>query len=118
MDETFADKYLDGERYTFVIERDGESYSLSVTGKFHHGGQTTYHARRRFDESPSIWHYNQTAGEYLPPQHDQVKTYGQTTFHTWPAGSAYPDYFFFGDPHINFYEGSAQFDDLRLYLPE
>jgi hypothetical protein len=30
----------------------------------------------------------------------------------------YPDYFFFGDPHINFYEGTAEFDDVDLYLPQ
>ena len=40
------------------------------------------------------------------------------SFDTWPQGSAYPDYFLFGDPHINYYEGTARFDDLKLYLPE
>jgi hypothetical protein len=114
----FTDKYLDGERYRFTIERDGERYTMSVTGRFFHGGVTTYRASRRFRDVPVTWHYNQTPGEYVPADHDEVRRYGSAEFHTWPAGSAYPDYFFFGDPHINFYEGTAEFDDLDLYLPE
>lgn len=113
----FTDKYLDGERYRFAIERDGERYTMSVTGRFHHGGVTTYRASRRFREPPVTWHYNQTAAEYVPAAHDEVRRFGGTEVHTWPAGSAYPDHFFFGDPHINFYEGTAEFDDLELYLP-
>ena len=35
-----------------------------------------------------------------------------------PDGSAYPDYFLIGQPHMNLYEGSARIDDLRLYAPE
>jgi hypothetical protein len=113
----FADKYLDGARYRFAIERDGERYTMSVTGRFHHGGVTTYRGSRRFRDPPVIWHYNQTAAEYAA-DHDELRRIGGTELHTWPAGSAYPDYFFFGDPHINFYEGAAEFDDLDLYLPD
>jgi hypothetical protein len=113
----FADKYLDGERYRFAIERDGERYTMSVTGRFHHGGVTTYRGSRRFRDPPVTWHYNQTAAEYAG-DHDELRRIGGTELHTWPAGSAYPDYFFFGDPHINFYEGTAEFDDLDLYLPD
>ena len=40
-----------------------------------------------------------------------------TTTHTWPKGSAYPDSFIIGDPHLNYYEGSAHVDDIRLYVP-
>ena len=35
----------------------------------------------------------------------------------WPAGSAYPDYFMMGIPHMNFYEGTASIDDVQLYIP-
>lgn len=114
----FTDKYLDGERYRFTIERDGERYTMSVTGRFHHGGVTTYRGSRRFRDPPVTWHYNQTAGEYAPAAYDEVRRESGVERHTWPAGSAYPDYFFFGDPHINFYEGTAEFDDLDLYLPD
>lgn len=34
----------------------------------------------------------------------------------WPEGSAYLDNFIIGNPHINYYEGSAQIDNLRLYV--
>lgn len=115
---TFTDKYLDGERYRFAIERDGERYTLSVTGRFYYGGYTTYRASRRFRDTPVTWHYNQTADEYVPADHDELRSYGGAEHHTWPAASAYPDYFLFGDPHINFYEGTAEFDDLELYLPD
>jgi hypothetical protein len=32
----------------------------------------------------------------------------------WPAGQGWPDYFMFGDPHANFYEGQVHYDDIRL----
>ena len=28
------------------------------------------------------------------------------------------DHFFFGDPHIHYAEGTAEFDDVKLYLPD
>ena len=65
-----------------------------------------------------VWHYNQDAAEYDIADRNQLKTFNGIEHNTWPQGSAYPDYFFFGDPHINYYEGSARFDDLKLYLPE
>ncbi|WP_437914465.1 hypothetical protein WME73_00960 [Sorangium sp. So ce302] len=51
------------------------------------------------------------------PHPKETVDFGKT-FETWPAGSAYPDHFFFGDPHINYYEGTAEFDDVKLYLPD
>jgi hypothetical protein len=114
----FADKYLAGEAYVFAVERDESAYTLSVSGKFFYGGQTTYSASRRFRDAPVTWHYNEGADEYTPPYFDETKTYLGESFSTWPPGSAYPDHFFFGDPHINFYEGTALFDDAKLYLPE
>ncbi|WP_437927996.1 hypothetical protein WMF37_01740 [Sorangium sp. So ce291] len=113
----FTDKYLDGEAYVFTVERDGAGYAMSASGTFHHGGRTTYAARRGFREPPVTWHYNQRPDEYAPPGHNETVRFGET-FETWPAGSAYPDHFFFGDPHINYYEGTAEFDDVKLYLPD
>ncbi|AUX39007.1 hypothetical protein SOCE26_003890 [Sorangium cellulosum] len=113
----FVDKYLDREAYVFTVERDGRGYAMSAAGTFHHGGRTTYAARRGFREPPVTWHYNQRPDEYEAPRHNETVTFGET-FETWPEGSAYPDHFFFGDPHINYYEGTAEFDDLKLYLPE
>jgi len=114
----FVDKYLDGEAYVFAVERDGEGYALSVSGRFHRGRQRTYTARRAFREGGApTWHYNQTPEEYGAPHHNERIDVGGKTMETWPAGSAYPDHFLFGDPHINHYEGTAEFDDVKLYLP-
>ncbi|WP_218920103.1 hypothetical protein [Chondromyces crocatus] len=113
----FVDKYLDGEAYTFAVERDGEAYTLAVTGRFHHGGATTYIARRRFRDDPPVWHYNQVPGELGAPPMRQKVTVGSRSFEAWPADVGYPEHFFFGDPHINYYEGTAEFDDVKLFLP-
>ena len=37
---------------------------------------------------------------------------------TWPEESVYPDYFYFGIPHINYYAGTAEFSNLTLYVPK
>lgn len=113
----FVDKYLDGERYRFAIERDGERYTMSVSGRFFHGGTTTYRASRTFTQPPVTWHYNQTPAELAHAPIADERRYGDEVVRAWPRDAGYPDHFFFGDPHINFYEGSAAFDDLELYLP-
>ncbi len=113
----FADKYFDDETYLFVIERSLESYTLSVSGRFYYGGQRTYTHTKSFRTYPVVWHYNQTPQEYDIDSKDQIKTFNGKSYHTWPKDTGYPDYFLFGDPHINYYEGSARFDDLKLYVP-
>ncbi|CAH2717354.1 hypothetical protein BACCIP111895_04546 [Neobacillus rhizosphaerae] len=91
---------------------------MLVTGNFYYGGQTTYKASRKFKENPLTWHFNQTPEEYTAPFYNQTKMFNGKTYDTWPEGSAYPDYFFFGDPHINYYEGTELYDDVKLYLPK
>ena len=118
VDTVFADKYLPDETYTYTIERDGSGYMLSMEGRFAYGGQRRYEARRGFEDAPPVWHYNQTAEEGPRGKYNQVRWYGGQAYETWPADAAYPDFFILGDPHINFYEGSARFDDLELWLPE
>lgn len=113
----FVDKHIEGEAYVFTVERDGRGYAMSVAGRFHHGGKTVYAARRDFREPPVTWHYNQRPEEHEAPAHNETVDFGKR-FETWPAESAYPDHFFFGDPHINYYEGTAEFDDVKLYLPD
>lgn len=114
----FADQYLRGEAYTFTIERDGAGYTLSVEGRFAHGGKTLYSARRSFEGPPPTWHYNQTVAEGPRGRYNQRRSYQGEPYDTWPEGASYPDMFFFGDPHINYYEGSAGYDDLELWLPD
>ena len=32
----------------------------------------------------------------------------------WPEGEWWPEYFMFGDPHVNYYEGQVLYDDVKL----
>ncbi|MEU5876325.1 hypothetical protein [Spirillospora sp. NPDC047279] len=110
-------------KYTFAVERDTSGYTIEMSGPFRHVGQTTLRFHHKFvEDGRPIWHYNQTPGEY-DGRFDQKLTHTgangtSTTEHSWPAGSAYPDSFIIGDPHLNYYEGSARIDDIRLYVPK
>ena len=108
--------------YTFAIERLDGHYTLEVSGNFRNVGWATYRYSQPFDDGKHpIYHYNQSADEY-DGRYNQDWTYtaGERTFvdpDIWPAGSAYPDYFMMGIPHMNFYEGTASIDDVQLYIP-
>lgn len=108
------------ETYTFAIERTTEGYATEMTGNFKYIGQATLRYERPFvaEDGRPIWHYNQSPEEY-DGAFDKEMTFsgphGEYTEHMWPADSAYPDNFVIGDPHVNFYEGSAVIDNLRLY---
>lgn len=109
------------ETYQFAIERTENSYVMEMSGDFKHIGETTLRYERDFieDDRP-IWHYNNTPEEY-DGQFNSTLTfdgpYGSYSVEQWPEGSAYPDYFLIGIPHINYYEGSAVVDDIKLYEP-
>ncbi|MFC6355056.1 hypothetical protein [Luethyella okanaganae] len=107
--------------YTFAIERTATSYIVEMSGEFKYIGKTTLRYERDFvEDGTPIWHYNQRTDEY-DGQFNTTLTfdgpYGSYTREQWPAGSAYPDNFVIGDPHMNYYEGSAVIDDIRLYVP-
>ncbi len=109
-----VDQYLPGEWYTASIERDGTQFTLSVSGRFKYGGDTSYTAT--LDAAAHcVWHYDRSAAEdasacvdpsYFPDL--------GPSFPEWPAGATWPDWFMFGDPHENFYEGSVLYDTVRL----
>ena len=113
---------MPSQTYRFAIERANGGYTLEMSGNFARIGKATLRYHRAFvQDGLPIWHYNQTPAEY-DGAFDADWTYpgNYGTFvddHVWPAGSAYPDYFMIGDPHTNFYEGSATIDDIRLYVP-
>ncbi|MEU8800920.1 hypothetical protein [Spirillospora sp. NPDC048819] len=111
------------ESYRFAVERGATGYTVEMSGPFRHIGQATLRYHHAFvEDGRPIWHYNQTPGEYDGRFDQQITHKGPagtyTTEHTWPAGSAYPDSFIIGDPHLNYYEGSAKIDDIRLYVPK
>lgn len=114
---------LPAERYRFAVERDESGYTIELSGPFRHVGQATYRLHHGFvEDGRPIWHHNQTPGEYDGRFDRSLVHTGPrgrwTTKHTWPKGSAYPDSFVIGDPHLNFYEGSAVVDDIRLLVPD
>jgi len=108
-----VDQYLPGEWYTATIERDGTVFTLSVSGRFKNGGQTTYTAR--IDAAAHcVWHFNRTGAEDASACLDESSLPGLDGNPLWPAGTSWPDWFMFGDPHVNFYEGSVLYDDVKL----
>ena len=114
---------MPAQKYRFAIERDETGYTLEIQGDFRFVGKKTYRYHRSFlqDYHP-IWHYNQTSEEY-DGSYDRSWTYEGPfdkleTAHTWPKYSAYPDFFIIGDPHTNYYEGSAAITNVRLYYRE
>ena len=110
------------ETYTFAIERDETGYTLEMSGNFRHAGHMTLRYHRDFiEDGRPIWHYNNTPDEYNGEFNSTLAfsgPYGSYSVEQWPEGSAYPDYFILGDPHMNYYEGSAIIDDIRLYVPK
>ncbi|RSN69865.1 MULTISPECIES: hypothetical protein [Actinomadura] len=113
---------LPDKPYRFAIERRDGAYTMEISGVFAHVGQTTYRYTRAFvEDGEPIWHYNQKPEEYDGRFNADWTWEGPggtlVDRDTWPAGSAYPDRFMIGDPHMNFYEGGAKVDDVRLYVP-
>lgn len=113
---TAADAFIDGQTYRVMIERNATHYVLEVAGRFRHGGETVYRDEIDF-RAAAVWHYNQTAAGAPPNRDSQPLARLGIDWRAWPADSAYPDYFMFGDPHINYYEGVVRYDDLELWLP-
>ncbi|PSK89674.1 hypothetical protein CLV63_12568 [Murinocardiopsis flavida] len=110
------------QSYEFAVERRSDSYVLELKGEFRHVGERTLRYEQEFDDGVNpLWHHNRKAGDYNG-EHNADWTYPSPngTYvdeDVWPKGSAYPDYFLIGQPHMNFYEGSAHIDDIRMYVP-
>ncbi|MBI4348815.1 MAG: hypothetical protein HY553_18395 [Elusimicrobia bacterium] len=85
-----AAQLLRGERYRFAIERSSAAFTLELAGRFRGIGRRTLRYSRGFvEDGVPIWHHD----------------------------SAYPDSFILGDPHLNFYEGTARIARIRLLQP-
>ena len=109
-----VDAYLPGQWYTVSIERDGPKYTLQISGMFKYGGARTYTASIDARQN-CVFHYNQTGDELDPGCVDPSSPASLGPgYPEWPAGSAYPDWFMFGDPHTNYYQGDVLYDDVKL----
>jgi hypothetical protein len=101
-----VDAYRPGEWYRVSIERFDATFTVELSGNFQYGGQRTY--RATIDAAAAcVWHFNR-------PGEDGSRCAGPA----WPATGSWPDWFMFGDPHSNFYEGSVHYDDVRLEVWE
>ena len=60
-----------------------------------------------------VWHYPVDAAEAAGAQActNAASFYGAPL---WPAGGSWPEWFMFGDPHVNYYEGEVFYDDVVL----
>ncbi len=109
-----VDSYLPGEWYDVSIERFDTRFTLTVSGRFRYGGQTTYQATVDAAQN-CIWHFNRTAAEDASACADSTPydTLG-AQYPQWPPDTTWPDWFMFGDPHENFYMGEVYYDDVKL----
>jgi hypothetical protein len=100
--------------YRASIERSGDQFTLEVSGNFRYGGMQTYSAT--IDAAGRcVWHYNRQPLAASSPCADTSRYPSLPNEPPlWPADVAWPDYFMFGDPHNNYYEGEVYYDDVRL----
>ena len=98
-----VDSYLPNEWYSASIERADGKLTMRISGRFKYGGVRTYTAVVDM-AAACVWHFNQTVEE------QRAACAGPE----WPAGSAFPDWFMFGDPHNNYYQGYVYYDDVQL----
>jgi hypothetical protein len=109
-----VDSYLPDEWYDVMIQRDGNVFTMSVTGRFRYGGQRTYSAQLDA-KTNHVWHWNRYATDDASADYD-TSAFPETggVGQQWPAGTLYPDYFMFGVPHENYYEGFAYYGNVKL----
>lgn len=98
-----VDSYLPNEWYTATIERFDDTFTFEISGRFRYGGQTTYRATIDAKQR-CVWHFNRT------PDEDASACAGPD----WNPDAVWPDWFMFGDPHNNYYEGAVYYDDVTL----
>lgn len=105
--------YLPGEWYTVTIERQGTVFTMQVRGRFAFGGQQSH--RATIDAAQScVYHFNRPSDAQGDCVDDSYYPEVGPAYPNWPAGQSYPDYFMFGEPHENFYEGFVHYDDVVL----
>jgi hypothetical protein len=104
-----VDSYLPGRWYAVSIERSADKFTLTVGGEFAFGGRRTYAASIDYRQA-CVWHYNRP-GEAPAPA---CRREAEAGWDAWTADGGWPDYFFFGEPHVNYYEGQVYYDDILL----
>lgn len=114
-----VDAYLSDEWYEVSIERDGDVFTLEVSGRFAFGGQRTYRASIDARDR-CVFHFNRPGEEaaHCVDEGRYASLGPDSGYAHWPAETGWPDFFMFGDPHSNYYEGEVLYDDVRLEIRE
>lgn len=110
-----VDAYKPRTWYTVTITRKSGFFTISLEGEFAFGGQKKYEATIDAAEK-CVFHENrpgETAGHCVDDR--SWADLGAQHPH-WPAGEGWADWFMFGDPHENYYEGEVYYDDVRLEI--
>ena len=108
-----ADAYKSATWYKVTIERNNGHYTFEVSGDFAFGGRQTYRASIDYRQH-CVWHYNvQPGADSRCIDNRSIAELG-AEYPQWPADRGWPDFFMFGDPHVNYYEGQVYYDDLVL----
>jgi hypothetical protein len=113
-----VDAYVPDTWYRVSVERDGPSYTVEISGTFAYGGAQTY--RATIDAAATcVWHYPVNAEEAAGAARCETSEPlpdlpAEPAFARWPAGKSWPDWFMFGDPHVNYYAGEVYYDDVTL----
>lgn len=100
-----VDAYLPEEWYQLVIERNKNIISIQLSGEFEYGGDKTYTTEIDLNQQ-CVWHFNRA----FDNKNDDCAKDESSDYKVWS------DYFFFGDPHINFYEGDVLYDDIKFEM--
>jgi len=108
-----VDAYKDRTWYTVTITRDLDRFILEISGDFAHGGSRTVRGELLLADA-CIWHYNRPGESARSQCLDGQSLPDLPGFPLWPSGQGWPDYFLFGDPHANYYEGQVHYDDVKL----
>ncbi|MBI3900083.1 MAG: hypothetical protein HY308_17580 [Gammaproteobacteria bacterium] len=111
-----VDAYKSMTWYRASIERNGDRFTLKVTGNFKFGGRKTYKTTINAADK-CVWHYNRKPLAADSPCIDNSHYPSLPNEPAlWSANIAWPDFFMFGEPHNNFYEGEVFYDDIRLEI--
>ncbi|MGM0577612.1 MAG: hypothetical protein ACQEXJ_17940 [Myxococcota bacterium] len=108
-----AEAYRGDAWYDVTIERFDDTFTLTVSGDFLYGGQATFSGSLDAAER-CVWHYNRPGQDAATACVDESSLPELPGFPLWPASGGWPDWFMFGDPHNNYYEGEVYYDDVTL----
>lgn len=108
-----VDQYRFNTWYTVSLIREQRRITFRIEGDFANAGLTHYQASVDLS-AVCAWHFPRDADEARYAK--GCESASETSWNDWPKDGVWPDYFFLGDPHINYYEGQLLIDDLHVFV--